>query len=204
MTNTKPIRREEQKKNTRKHILEIAKELFATQGFDKTTTRDIAREANVAVGTVFLHFPDKSSLLAATLYEGIEGVLENAYTTLPTQGSLKEKLLFLAKALYAHNFQNPALTTILLKETLFMEGEWGEAFQQQSMRFIAKIIELLEEAQDRNELKTNANCPLIAMAFFSNYFILLINALREKDPNTNTQTMLLSQLADLILTPVLN
>ncbi len=195
----KSTRREEQKEATRKNILDAAEALFAKKGFSDTTTRDIAKEANVAIGTVFVHFPDKSSLLAATLYEGVEEVLQNAYATLPDELPIKEKLLYLAKALYAHNFKKPSLTTILLKETLFMEGEWGEAFQGQSMSFIAKVMELLTEAQERGEVEADANCPLIAMAFFSNYFMLLINALREKKPNTDTQVGLLSQLLDLIL-----
>ncbi len=199
MENARSTRREEQKEATRKNILDAAEALFAKKGFSDTTTRDIAKEANVAIGTVFVHFPDKSSLLAATLYEGVEEVLQNAYATLPDELLIKEKLLYLAKALYAHNFKKPSLTTILLKETLFMEGEWGEAFQGQSMSFIAKVMELLTEAQERGEVEADANCPLIAMAFFSNYFMLLINALREKNPNTNTQVGLLSQLLDLIL-----
>lgn len=204
MTNIKPTQRTAQKEATRKTILRVAEKLFAEKGFNDTTTRDIAREANIAIGTVFLHFPDKPSLLAATLHEGIEEVLQNAYTTLPDDLLIKEKLSYLARALYAHNFQTPVLTTILLKETLFMEGEWGEVFQGQSMGFIAKVIELLTEAQKRGELKADANCPLIAMAFFSNYFMLLINALREKNPNTDTQVGLLSQLVDIILASAIN
>jgi AcrR family transcriptional regulator len=204
MANIKPTRREEQKEATRKNILDVAEKLFAEKGFADTTTRDIAREANVAAGTVFMHFPDKSSLLAATLHEGIEEVLQNAYTTLPDDLLIKEKLLCLARALYAHNFQTPALTTILLKETLFMEGEWGETFQAQSMGFIGKATELLVEAQVRGELKEDANCPLIATAFFSNYFMILINALRENIPNTDTQIGLLSQLTDLNLSSAIS
>ena len=204
MTNIKPTQRTAQKEATRKTILRVAEKLFAEKGFNDTTTRDIAREANIAIGTVFLHFPDKPSLLAATLHEGIEEVLQNAYTTLPDDLLIKEKLSYLARALYAHNFQTPVLTTILLKETLFMEGEWGEVFQGQSMGFIAKVIELLTEAQKRGELKADANCPLIAMAFFSNYFMLLINALREKNPNTDTQVGLLSQLVYIILASAIN
>ena len=203
MTNTKSTHREVKKEATRKNILDVAEKLFAEKGFGDTTTRDIAGEANVAIGTVFLHFPDKSSLLAATLYEGIEDVLRNAYSTLPDKLSIKEQLLYLAQTLYTHNFQNPSLTTILLKETMFMEGEWGEAFQAQSINFINEVRKLLVAAQEREEIKADANCSLIAMAFFSNYFMLLINALREENPNTNVQIELLSQLLDIILVSVI-
>lgn len=47
----------------RDRILEAARNLFAQQGFDDTNIADVAREAGVAVGTVYLSFPDKPSLL---------------------------------------------------------------------------------------------------------------------------------------------
>lgn len=203
MTDTKSTRRAEQKENTRQAILEVAKKLFAEKGFENTTTRDIAKNAHIAIGTVFLHFPDKSSLLAAALYEGIEDALENAYLNLPDELSIKKKLLSLAAALYDHNFQNPSLTRVLLKETIFMEGEWGEAIQAQSINFIGSVTELLCLAQARGELKADANLPLLATAFFSNYFMILINALREKKTNTNIQIEMLSQFIDLTLASAL-
>ena len=43
-------------------ILEAARRLFATKGFHETSISDIARAAGVAVGTVYLHFPDKLSV----------------------------------------------------------------------------------------------------------------------------------------------
>ncbi|KOO11428.1 transcriptional regulator, partial [Vibrio xuii] len=42
---------------TRERILNAAWALFAENGYEETTTRQIARHANVADGTVFSHFP---------------------------------------------------------------------------------------------------------------------------------------------------
>jgi AcrR family transcriptional regulator len=44
-----------------------ALKLFAAQGFDATTTKQIAREAGIAEGLIFHYFPTKASLLAAIL-----------------------------------------------------------------------------------------------------------------------------------------
>lgn len=48
---------------TRKRILNAAWTLFAENGYEETTTRQIAREAGVADGTVFSHFPTKLDML---------------------------------------------------------------------------------------------------------------------------------------------
>ena len=52
----------ETKSATRKRILETARRLFAQDGFEAATTRDIAREAEIAVGTLFNYFPTKESI----------------------------------------------------------------------------------------------------------------------------------------------
>lgn len=40
-------------------ILEAAQRLFARQGFEKTTTRQLAEAAEIAEGTLFRHFENK-------------------------------------------------------------------------------------------------------------------------------------------------
>jgi AcrR family transcriptional regulator len=51
------------KSATRQRILDVAKRHFAQQGFDAATTRDIARAAEIAVGTLFNYFPTKESIV---------------------------------------------------------------------------------------------------------------------------------------------
>ena len=48
-------------------ILQAAAQLFAHYGFDKTTVSDIAREAGVSKGAIYLHFASKEELLEALM-----------------------------------------------------------------------------------------------------------------------------------------
>ncbi|WP_318766532.1 TetR/AcrR family transcriptional regulator [Lactiplantibacillus carotarum] len=48
-------------------ILEAALNLFAEQGFEATTSAQIAQRAGVAVGSVYQRFPNKKALLMAVL-----------------------------------------------------------------------------------------------------------------------------------------
>ena len=76
------------KKEVRERIIAAGKDLFRTQGFEGTTTRDLSRAAGIAVGTLFNYFPNKDSLgmsiLADALEEGRERFHEDdrAYPTL--------------------------------------------------------------------------------------------------------------------------
>jgi len=55
-------RRARKKAQTREQIRGIAHRLFAQHGFDAVTIADVAREADVAVQTVFNHFATKEEL----------------------------------------------------------------------------------------------------------------------------------------------
>jgi AcrR family transcriptional regulator len=54
----------ETKAATRDAILQSARRLFADQGFDATTTRDIAQDAEIASGTLFNYFKTKEAIVA--------------------------------------------------------------------------------------------------------------------------------------------
>jgi len=51
----------------RAQILAAASRVFARQGFHRTTVREIAREAGLADGTIYLYFASKRELLLALL-----------------------------------------------------------------------------------------------------------------------------------------
>ena len=55
----------ETKALTRRRILDGARRLFAEQAYDATTTRDIARAADIASGTLFNYFATKEAIVAA-------------------------------------------------------------------------------------------------------------------------------------------
>jgi AcrR family transcriptional regulator len=55
-------RRERKKQLTRRAISDVATELFMERGFDAVTVAEVAAAADVAVQTVFNHFPTKEDL----------------------------------------------------------------------------------------------------------------------------------------------
>src|SRR5436190_23845779 len=55
-------RRARNKAATRRRIVAVALALFQSKGFDRTTTREIARKAGIAEGTVFNYFETKEDI----------------------------------------------------------------------------------------------------------------------------------------------
>lgn len=77
---------------TRERILETARKLFAAGGFEAATTRDIARGAGIAVGTVFNYFPAKEAIVEALAAKALAGMDQEASREGAEFGSLEEAL----------------------------------------------------------------------------------------------------------------
>ena len=66
-------RRAAKKAQTRRQIRDVAHRMFADGGFDAVTIADVAREADVAVQTVFNHFATKEELFFDGRVPWVEG-----------------------------------------------------------------------------------------------------------------------------------
>lgn len=58
------------KTETRRRILAAAATLFADQGYENATTRDISEAAGVATGTLFNYFASKEAIALSMILEG--------------------------------------------------------------------------------------------------------------------------------------
>jgi AcrR family transcriptional regulator len=68
-------RRQREAGRRRREILEAARKVFWREGYDGATMPQIAREAELAAGTLYLYFPGKDSLYVALLEEGYDQLL---------------------------------------------------------------------------------------------------------------------------------
>jgi AcrR family transcriptional regulator len=86
--------------NRRQALLAAAARLFRLQGFDATSTRDIATAAGMRSGSPFYHFENKQALLAAVMREGMRSALERqtlATAALAAQAAPRERLSVLVR-----------------------------------------------------------------------------------------------------------
>jgi AcrR family transcriptional regulator len=83
---------------TREAILQAAGRLFDSDGFDRTTTRDIARAAGIASGTLFNYFPTKEAIVAALAAEAIADAQAAAGSASSHEDTVEEELFGLVAA----------------------------------------------------------------------------------------------------------
>ena len=71
---TRDIQREE----TKKRIYDVAFKLFDEFGYDKVKVSDIAKAANVSVGSVYYHYKNKEAIIDYGYYELLEVISDVA------------------------------------------------------------------------------------------------------------------------------
>ena len=67
---------------TRRQLLEAAGEVFAMRGYARATTKEIAKVAGFAEGTIYRHFSDKQALFYAT-FSARSAVTADVFLRLP-------------------------------------------------------------------------------------------------------------------------
>lgn len=65
---------DDKKEKKRQEILKAARVVFAARGYHQATMDEIASEAGVAKGTLYLYYPSKAHLLLACVKEMMEGL----------------------------------------------------------------------------------------------------------------------------------
>ncbi|MFD0727493.1 TetR/AcrR family transcriptional regulator [Lysobacter brunescens] len=82
-------------------ILDAAKRLFSTHGFDGVSMDQIATDAGVSKLTVYSHFGDKDSLFGAAVRAKCEEQLPPELFLVGLEGNLREQITAIARAFFA-------------------------------------------------------------------------------------------------------
>lgn len=78
--------------NTRSELIEVARQLFATQGFDNTTMNEIAAKSGKGRRTLYTYFKSKSEVFMAVVETETNRIIEHIEDILPLNIPADEKL----------------------------------------------------------------------------------------------------------------
>lgn len=139
-----------------KRVLQASLELFASQGFEATTSQQIAKRAGVSVGSVYHTFPTKQAILVAVLAPIFEGTMDTVANQFNdnTFGKGFESVEELVKVTIADRFyfadKNINVIRLMLGQMLvnsvFVE-DLKNFFEQQAKRLVLPTIVRLQAEQ---------------------------------------------------------
>ena len=99
-------RREREREEVRQKILDAARELFESEGYDNVTMRRIAEAIEYSPTTIYLHFEDKDDLVRALCNEDFGRLLE-ALSLIPPAPDPVEPIRQLGRAYVGFAVDNP-------------------------------------------------------------------------------------------------
>ncbi|MBK5075481.1 TetR/AcrR family transcriptional regulator [Lactococcus lactis] len=139
-----------------KKVLQASLELFASQGFEATTSQQIAKRAGVSVGSVYHTFPTKQAILVAVLAPIFEGTMDTVANQFNdnTFGKGFESVEELVKVTIADRFyfadKNINVIRLMLGQMLvnsvFVE-DLKKFFEQQAKQLVLPTIVRLQAEQ---------------------------------------------------------
>lgn len=139
-----------------RRVLEAAQRLFSRYGFRRTSVDDIAREAGIAKGTVYLAFPGKEALFCAVAAHLFEEVLGRAREAAAGAGSLESRVLAVLDAKYRTFFEvvhaSPHAAELLDSTNALGADLYAKAERE----FHRLLAALLAEGQRTRELDLRA------------------------------------------------
>jgi len=188
---------------TRTRILSAALRLFASQGFDGTTTRDLAQAAGVAEGTLFRHFANKKAILIEVATNGWVEILTDLLTELSEMGSYKAVAQVMRRRMWNMH------KNVDLMRVCFMEAQFHPDLRDRiQLEVIDKMSDVAEAffqtAMDRG-IYRQTNAKLVAKVFLGMFAIAGFsnNTLMQPDASPEDMKEMAEGLADIFLNGVL-
>ncbi|MBU0489400.1 MAG: TetR/AcrR family transcriptional regulator [Bacteroidetes bacterium] len=181
-----PERKEREKEQRRNAIVDAAEKIFFTKGFQESTMDDIANEAELSKGTLYLYFKSKEDLLFAVLIRGTVILNEILERVIDPDITGRDNLLIMADAFIKfskeHNDHFNLFMRFQSKDLLALNINVDDVFaylRDQSPLTIlgAVVMKGISDGSLRNDIAPE----LLAATLWSQMLGILMVAYNKKD-----------------------
>lgn len=154
---TKRVQRPDGRKaRTRKALLDAGGKLFSEQGVERTTVDDIAAEAGVSVGSLYVHFGSKESLLLELIDQAME--INEQYMRAPEATSALARVLIAGEWYFRFAMEQTVAFRFVAMRVLEPDtaatsnDEANERIATRVQRIVAQVASDLQQAMDDGEI----------------------------------------------------
>jgi len=188
---------------TRTRILKSALRLFARQGYDGTTTRDLAEAAKVAEGTLFRHFPNKKAILVELATQGWVEILTDLLTELSGMGSYKAVAQVMRRRML-HLHDNADMLRVCFMEAQF-HPDLRDRIQTEVIAKMTDVAEAFFQTAMDQGVYRQMDARMVARVFLGMFAIAGFSQSTIMNPGAAAADMqnMAEGLADIFLNGVL-
>lgn len=164
--------RERQKLARRNRIKQAAWKVFRSKGWEAATTREIAKSAGIASGTLFLYASDKRELLLMIINDELDAVTETTLAALKPRSTLLVKLTAIFRARFAY-WAGSGLSRAALGEVFSASAPSTSTerrrFDLRRGALVEKIAELVAREQSAGRVRKGLVAADVAAMFMALY-----------------------------------
>ncbi len=188
--------------STRTRILQAALRLFATRGFEGTTTKELAQAANVAEGTLFRYFTNKKAILVEVATIGWIEILTDLLTELSEMGSYKAIAQVMRRRMLRMQ-ENKHLLQVCFVEAQF-HPELRDRIQLEIITKMTDVAEAFFETAMTKGIYRPMNPKIVAQVFLGMFAVAGFSE-QTIDPDASPKALqeMAEGLADIFLNGVL-
>jgi len=166
--------REEKKQQTRQAIIRAAVQLFGDQGYERTSIEKLARAAGIGKGTIYSYFKTKSEIFLAYCEDELDFLYKELAAKSDPDTPLYEQLLTLFTGMFHYVMKNKEFGRILMRERVFPKELTLEKSQDLDNRHLQMLNRMFRQAQQRGELRPDADLFFTAAHFYGIYLITMM------------------------------
>jgi AcrR family transcriptional regulator len=152
----RPANSVQEKSQRRDEIIAAAKKVFARNGFHATTIADIAKEADLAYGSVYWYFDSKDDLFRKLIAVEEYGLRTHVAVALAKSGAqfgyAEAPFRASLRATFEFFDANPATAKLLFRDAYALDTRFDKQLGGIYERFIDDIESLIAAAQDRGDV----------------------------------------------------
>lgn len=166
--------RQKKRAKTEAAILRAAAFLISKKGFARTSIEDIARRAEVGVGTVYNYFGSKNALLLALMQRDMQDLLKEGQTVLAHSAKNPESALAELFGIYASGFLG-RYERKMLREVFavafYQPKELGRELTRLDYQLMQQVGRLLEEFQRAGILRKSLPIDQAALVLYAAFAV---------------------------------
>ncbi|GAB4257917.1 MAG: fatty acid metabolism transcriptional regulator FadR [Deferrisomatales bacterium] len=156
----------DRKAQRQQSILRAAIRAFSRQGYHGCTVAEVAREAGVADGTIYLYFQGKEDLLVSAFRHVLEGVLERLERELAPLSDPVAKLERLVTLHLEEMEKDPDLATFLQFQLRQPDQNIRKAVSDCLTAYARKIEQVIEEGKAAGRLRSDLGTRAVRRVLF--------------------------------------
>jgi TetR/AcrR family fatty acid metabolism transcriptional regulator len=150
----------------REAILRAATQVFARRGYFQSQVADIAREAGVAAGTVYLYFRSKDDLLVSLFERTMREAIAEGRAALEGLADPRERLTRIAR-LHLERLGRDRDLAVVFQVELRQSTKFMQRFSSTYLRdYLGQIRDTLAQGQAAGQFRRDLNPTIAAKIFF--------------------------------------